>query len=166
LNYEKIFVAFLYNSHFYLGIIDLINQRISIMDSLNSLNFCFIGLKKLKNILAVLAELDTRIIVDNFEWCIPQNVPQQPNGFDCGIYVVDFIEYLIIKDFSIFNYSSEYKRFKMNKLLEENVAYNHIAYTSDSQLYIDKLDQFDSFDNDFRETRRNIINRNIDFLNL
>jgi len=160
---KRYLLFFLYNSHFYLGIIDLINHRISIMDSMNKSSFHFIGLKKLNNILTVLAQLDNRIQVNSFEWCIPQNVPQQPNTFDCGIYAINFIEYLIMKDFSIFNYSSEYKRFKLNQLLEENVPYNQIVYTSNSTQYFEYVSEFNNFDDSLPI---NNINRSIQFSDL
>ena len=51
----------------------------------------------------------------DFKYCYPKNIPQQPNGFDCGIYCCDFIFYSIFGDLLRFDYSSEYKRRKLNE---------------------------------------------------
>ena len=119
-NFEKLFVPFLINAHFYMGIIDIINKRLIILDSYNMpipYRDIFTDLTRLQKIIS---RIDPRL--DGvFDCIVPKNPPIQPNGFDCGVYICHFLEYVIHKDYNIFNYTSEYKRYLMNCFLANEI---------------------------------------------
>ena len=72
-------------SHWALGLIDIERKRIIYVDSLsrgpNSLSLTI-----LNNLKSYIIEESKDTIGEDFE-LIHGNCPQQPNGFDCGIYV-------------------------------------------------------------------------------
>ncbi|CEP63568.1 SUMO protease ULP1 LALA0_S08e05578g [Lachancea lanzarotensis] len=92
-NLDKIFAPINLNqSHWALGVIDIKNRKISYVDSLSSgpNNMSFAILKDLQNYLCQESK-DT--LGGDFE-LIHEDCPQQPNGFDCGVYVCTNALYL------------------------------------------------------------------------
>ncbi|CDO95827.1 unnamed protein product [Kluyveromyces dobzhanskii CBS 2104] len=86
LDLEKIFVPInLNDSHWTLAIVDLKNQKIFYLDSLSS-GTSSVGFLIMKNLQSYVIEESKHKLGENVELC-HVNCPQQPNGFDCGIYV-------------------------------------------------------------------------------
>lgn len=83
---EKVFAPInLSQSHWALGVIDISKKEISYVDSLSSGPLA-IGHAILKDLQAYLVEESKGQLGKDFD-LIHKDCPQQPNGFDCGIYV-------------------------------------------------------------------------------
>lgn len=117
--FEKIFIPIYEQLHFILGVIDITNSKIIILDSLNYTDLYKKNFRKIYRVLQGIAKIDRRI--KQFEFITPKNTPEQPNGFDCGVYICQFVEYINEKNLEIFEYGSEYKRFLMNTILDMNL---------------------------------------------
>ncbi|SCV99977.1 LAFE_0B06700g1_1 [Lachancea fermentati] len=102
---DMVFVPINLNqSHWALGVIDIGEMKILYVDSLssgaNSMSFAI--MKDLQN---YLMEESQGKLGENFELC-HLDCPQQPNGFDCGIYVCMNALYLSRKAGLEFDYNS------------------------------------------------------------
>lgn len=85
-NLKKIFVPINLNeSHWALGFIDIQGKRIIYVDSLSQ-GPSSMSLTILNNLKSYVIEESKNTIGEGFE-LIHSDCPQQPNGFDCGIYV-------------------------------------------------------------------------------
>ena len=126
--FEKVFVVINHNQiHWFLGVIDLIEKRVLILDSLKGLIQDYKPYaEKLFKLTKAICQIDSRnLLYNTFKLCHPiLGVPQQPVGsVECGPYMCHFIEYIISPEFSVeyFSYCSQYKRYEMNKIIGNNV---------------------------------------------
>ncbi|SCU78655.1 LADA_0A06722g1_1 [Lachancea dasiensis] len=92
-NLHKVFVPINLNqSHWALGVIDISNSKIYYVDSLSSgpesMSFAI-----LKDLQSYLMQESKGTLGEDFE-LVHADCPQQPNGFDCGVYVCTNALYL------------------------------------------------------------------------
>ena len=75
---------------------------------------------------------DTRdLIISDFNCFVVVNNPKQNNGFDCGIFVCLYLEYLINKNMQFFTMANQFFdkiRFYVNQTIENNTADRDIVY--------------------------------------
>ncbi|KAH8484541.1 hypothetical protein H0E87_028852 [Populus deltoides] len=87
-------------SHFFLFVLQLKRQVVEIWDSIAASSQSDWVDRRLRNLLVSLDALFKDDIHQNYQnvWSFtdfrverPSNVPQQPNGYDCGVYVIKFM---------------------------------------------------------------------------
>jgi energy-coupling factor transporter ATP-binding protein EcfA2 len=145
--YEKIFVPINFTNHWVAGFIDIKNKRILIIDPLYpySNNVHLRHYQRLFNILKLLCLFDTRDIrAEEFSICKTLDRPTQPkDSLDCGVYISFYLFVLIKKDLSIFDKTSEYKRFIMNSTIEEysNSIVQNDQYDHERIINLQNFDQ-------------------------
>ena len=110
------------NSHWFLGFIDLIAKRVFILDSIISSSDFYTDYKiKLFKVTKAVCNIDSRNLnFAEFKFCIPSKSPQQlATSNDCGIFVCNFIEFIVDQVFKMrnFSFSSEFKRFLINRII-------------------------------------------------
>ncbi|KAB5515832.1 hypothetical protein DKX38_026480 [Salix brachista] len=99
---EKVFVPVFdeERNHFFLYVLQLKTQVVEIWDSFAASSQSDWGDRRLHNLLVSLDALFKDDIDQKYQnvWSFkdfrmerPSNVPQQPNGYDCGVYVIKFM---------------------------------------------------------------------------
>ena len=85
------------NAHWALGVIDMRNQKISYYDSMLSGNFYENGRKHLQRLRLWLADewkekglVDPTPAIGQWPMDVVRSVPQQQNGYDCGVFSTMF----------------------------------------------------------------------------
>ena len=120
-----IFLPIFYRpNHWALVVVDLKDNRSLIFDSLlkstNDKQYITASKKVYKLIQLVnLIDESRQMDIANHQFCLVQDSPQQPNdSLDCGVYTVLFARYVMDADFEIFEKHSNFKRFYLNRIIE------------------------------------------------
>lgn len=103
------FIPCLINNHWFLILVNIINERINIYDSLSIVNhnpFLRIAIEYIADIINAFL-IDKSIINDplNFDVNLNSKCPFQKNDYDCGIFMIQIIEDLIKCNLSSFQFS-------------------------------------------------------------
>ena len=69
-----------------------------------------------------LVQLMKAYLINQHKFCIVSDAPLQGNGYDCGPYCLNFVQFKFERNPSIFDLPSNYKRYLMNRLLLEKVT--------------------------------------------
>ncbi|XP_027150503.1 ubiquitin-like-specific protease ESD4 [Coffea eugenioides] len=116
---EKIFVPINEdNQHWYCTLVDFVEKKVYILDSLpNSTKQRGVVVRKL------VQDLDTvlqhkfgdkyKFQASLFEVDESANIPKQPNGYDCGVYVINFMKSSEVEQMSSLMFQSETERFNI-----------------------------------------------------
>ncbi|KAK9216251.1 hypothetical protein WN944_008258 [Citrus x changshan-huyou] len=116
---EKIYVPINCDGHWYMLLVDISHATATIWDSLESPSR---REKMINESLAILASLDfvlrqearalfgNRFSFFNFQICCQAGVPQQPNGFDCGYYVMKYMDNPSIVVHDSYQHDSDHAR--------------------------------------------------------
>lgn len=119
---KSIFIpCFVNHNHFILLIIDLIENKSIILNSLEKINVDYKPIfRRSFQIIQLLS--NENLNIQNHKFIKINNAPQQPiNSNNCACYTFYFLKYYINKDKRIFNLESNQKRLEMNLLLESEI---------------------------------------------
>lgn len=104
--------------------IDLVSNRTVIVDSLkNSSTFYDDACHRAYRLIQLIygAEGKKEYFINQHKFYLVADAPAQTNGYDCGAFIIDFVQFKLHHDRSIFELHSNFKRYLMNRLLLENV---------------------------------------------
>ncbi|KAH9726901.1 hypothetical protein KPL70_008455 [Citrus sinensis] len=116
---EKIYVPINSDGHWYMLVVDISHATATIWDSLESPSR---REKMINESLAILASLDfvlrqearalfcNQFTFLNFQICRQAGLPQQPNGFDCGYYVMKYMDSPCIVVHDSYQHDSDHAR--------------------------------------------------------
>jgi sentrin-specific protease 1 len=117
--YDFYYIPIIYSNHWSLAKVNIKRKKINFYDSLDSsVRHVFIY-KTLKTFF-------NYILKEDYEWTLNiVEVPQQNNNYDCGIYMLIFLEKLINKEYiDIFAEDIPYYRLKFGiELIEGQIKY-------------------------------------------